>query len=350
MKRKIISIILVVSMTVAFVPSFAFATDQDGGDQLETPETDAETVVEEELEPETSTTAVDEGEGDPANENKTDKSDSSLEGTESTNSLLTNDKNKNQKSASGDEKVSISKDSQTSIKGYDFKLSEKSFIYNGNVQLPDVLCNTLTRGVDYKVHCFSADFYDYEFWYYYDYDYDYDGDYAYYEDSGGYYYSEQYDCYFDRKPISPGTYYVFIRGVGDYYDVVVLKYKILRTTISLNKTSATLYKKGTLQLKATVKNAVGKTTYSSSNTKVATVSSKGKITAKAKGKATITVKNGLTKKKVKITVKNPYLNFKKASLYVAESKTLKVKGKVGEAKFKSSNKKIATVNKSGEME
>ena len=46
-----------------------------------------------------------------------------------------------------------------------------------------------------------------------------------------------------------------------------------------------------------------KVTYKSSNTKVATVSSKGKITAKKAGKATITVKAGNKVKKITVTVK-----------------------------------------------
>ncbi len=49
--------------------------------------------------------------------------------------------------------------------------------------------------------------------------------------------------------------------------------------------------------------SVQKITYSSSNKKVATVSSKGKITAKKKGTATITIKSGTKKFKCKVTVK-----------------------------------------------
>lgn len=72
---------------------------------------------------------------------------------------------------------------------------------------------------------------------------------------------------------------------------------------SLNKSSVVLKKGKTFKI--VVKNADKKTKikYRSSNKKVATVNSKGKIKAKKKGKATITVKIGKTTRKVKVRVK-----------------------------------------------
>ena len=64
-------------------------------------------------------------------------------------------------------------------------------------------------------------------------------------------------------------------------------------TIKLNKKKVTIKKKGTYLLKATVgpKSAGNKTVkWTSSNKKVATVSASGLVTAKKKGKVTITVK------------------------------------------------------------
>ena len=64
-------------------------------------------------------------------------------------------------------------------------------------------------------------------------------------------------------------------------------------TIKLNKKKVTIKKKGTYLLKATVgpKSATNKAvTWKSSNNKVATVSASGFVTAKKKGKVTITVK------------------------------------------------------------
>ena len=75
--------------------------------------------------------------------------------------------------------------------------------------------------------------------------------------------------------------------------------------INLNKTSATIYTKGTktVQLKASVKGSKKKVSWSSSNKKVATVSASGKVTAKKAGKVTITAKIGNTTVKCKVTVK-----------------------------------------------
>ena len=85
--------------------------------------------------------------------------------------------------------------------------------------------------------------------------------------------------------------------------------KRMVTKLTLNKTKATLNPVGTLTLKATVtpSNATNKAvTWKSSNTKVATVSSSGKVTAKAAGTATITctAKDGSGKSATcKITVR-----------------------------------------------
>jgi uncharacterized protein YjdB len=122
-----------------------------------------------------------------------------------------------------------------------------------------------------------------------------------------------------------------------------------KTTIKLSKTSAKIYVKGKTTIKATVKNGKGKTTYKSSNTKVAKVSSKGVVTALKKGTAKITVTNNGVKKTFKVTVKNPKLNATKKTLKVKKSFTLKITGKVGKATFTSSNKKVATVNSKGKI-
>ena len=59
----------------------------------------------------------------------------------------------------------------------------------------------------------------------------------------------------------------------------------------------------TLKVKLNPSNSDEKVTYVSSNKKVAVVDSKGKITAKGKGTAMITVKSGKVSVKCKITVK-----------------------------------------------
>ena len=81
-------------------------------------------------------------------------------------------------------------------------------------------------------------------------------------------------------------------------------YKLIvkNPTFSLTKSSATIKKGKTTTIKSKAAPA-GKVTYTSSNKKVATVTSKGVVKGIKKGKATITVKcNGITKKFV-VTVK-----------------------------------------------
>ena len=91
------------------------------------------------------------------------------------------------------------------------------------------------------------------------------------------------------------------------FTIVVAKRMV--TKLTLNKTKATLNPADTLTLKATVtpSNATNKAvTWKSSNTKVATISNSGKVTAKAAGTATITctAKDGSGKSAIcKITVR-----------------------------------------------
>lgn len=80
------------------------------------------------------------------------------------------------------------------------------------------------------------------------------------------------------------------------------KLTVKNPTFSLTKSSATIKKGKTTIIKSKAAPA-GKVTYTSSNKKVATVTSKGVVKGIKKGKATITVKcNGITKKFV-VTVK-----------------------------------------------
>ncbi|MFD0826380.1 Ig-like domain-containing protein [Neobacillus sp. M.A.Huq-85] len=132
--------------------------------------------------------------------------------------------------------------------------------------------------------------------------------------------------------------------------------------IKLNKTKTTLYVRAKQTLKATItpSNATNKgVTWTSSNTKVATVSTKGVVIAKGKGTAMITVKtkDGSYKSTCKVTVKvHPVkgvkLNKKSLSLKVRGKSTLKATITPSNATNKgvtwsSSNKKVATVSKSG---
>lgn len=95
-------------------------------------------------------------------------------------------------------------------------------------------------------------------------------------------------------------------GAKAKYTVKVQKGKVTTKSLKLNKSKCTLKKGKTLTIKVTRDpiTATEKITYSSSNKKVATVDKKGKITAKKKGKSTITVKTSNGKKATcKVTVK-----------------------------------------------
>lgn len=78
-----------------------------------------------------------------------------------------------------------------------------------------------------------------------------------------------------------------------------------KVSIGLNKTTATIYTTGkkTVQLKAKVKGTSAKVKWKSNNTSVATVSGKGKVTAKSAGTATIVAKVKGVTAKCKVTVK-----------------------------------------------
>lgn len=82
---------------------------------------------------------------------------------------------------------------------------------------------------------------------------------------------------------------------------VSTSFKITVKNPKLNKNSVTLKKGKTFKIKVTGK--VGSQKYSSSNKKVASVSSKGKVKAKKAGKAKITVKTNGIKLKLNVKVK-----------------------------------------------
>ena len=132
--------------------------------------------------------------------------------------------------------------------------------------------------------------------------------------------------------------------------------KITTTTKSLTLAKGATYKKLASSIAVTPVTSKEKVTYSSSNKKVATVSSKGVIKAKKAGTAKITVKSG--KKKVVVTVKVTGVKTTKlsgvpAGKTVSKGKTFKIKA-VATPKntsekiaYKSSNKKVATVTSKG---
>lgn len=92
-----------------------------------------------------------------------------------------------------------------------------------------------------------------------------------------------------------------------------------------------------------------KMTYSSSNPKIASVSSNGLVLARSKGYATITGKYKNIRWIYKIKVEQPQLNKTSLSLYTGQSFLLKVSNTTRKVTWYSSNKSIATVDKTGKI-
>ena len=117
-------------------------------------------------------------------------------------------------------------------------------------------------------------------------------------------------------------------------------------TITLNKENLTIYLGQVQQLTSS---AAGAVTWTSSNPNIADVSPDGKITPKKAGSVTITAAFDGISASCKVTIKKPSLKLKsKATIYLDNPVILKaaVQPK-GTVSWKSSNKKIATVNSKG---
>ena len=98
----------------------------------------------------------------------------------------------------------------------------------------------------------------------------------------------------------------YANGSTQIYSVKVQKGIVKTTGISLNKRSVTLAKKGKsfqLKVKLSPVTSQQKITYKSSDPNVVSVNAKGKLTARKKGTATITVKSGKKKMTCKVKVK-----------------------------------------------
>ena len=117
--------------------------------------------------------------------------------------------------------------------------------------------------------------------------------------------------------------------------------------VGLNKKSVTLYvgQNITLKLKGT---SSADQKWSTSKKSVAEVDSKGKVTAKKKGQAKITVSVGGKKYQCKVKVKNPGLNQSDITLEPGDTYKLKLLGAKARS-WKSSNKDVVIVNRTGKI-
>lgn len=134
-----------------------------------------------------------------------------------------------------------------------------------------------------------------------------------------------------------------------------------KKSVSLDKTTATILKKTTLQLKAIINTSSSSDTltWSSSNTKVATVDKNGKVTAVKKGTATITVKLASGEKAECKVIVNEIVSSKvalnKKKVTINKGKTLNLKATMSPENstddliWSSSKKKVAKVDKNGKV-
>ena len=99
-----------------------------------------------------------------------------------------------------------------------------------------------------------------------------------------------------------------------YYKCSMTNPSKVVATISIDKSSASLYVGETVTLKATVTGKSSRITWNSSKKSVATVNSKGKVTAKKAGKATITAKANGKKVTFSVSVKKSKIKINAVNL------------------------------------
>lgn len=94
---------------------------------------------------------------------------------------------------------------------------------------------------------------------------------------------------------------------------------------------------------------VDKVSFTSSNEKIVSVTSSGKITAKSKGTAVITAVVGSRTLKCTVTTEIPKISKTYASLRSGKKLKLKLGGTKQKVRWSTSNKSVATVNQNGEV-
>lgn len=128
-----------------------------------------------------------------------------------------------------------------------------------------------------------------------------------------------------------------------------IKVTVKKPYVKISGTSSMLLKKS-VKLKAT-SNTSAKVKWSSSNKKIATVSSSGKVTGQKAGTATIyakiTYKGKTYTGKYTVKVKKPYLTKTSATIDKGKTYQISVNGGSGTTTYTSSNKKVATVSSKG---
>ena len=152
--------------------------------------------------------------------------------------------------------------------------------------------------------------------------------------------------------------------VRDPYVTTALRVKNAATGRYITRATLNKYARLTLSPVIAPRTSRQKATYSSSNRRIVTVTSRGVITARRKGTAYVTVKSGVKSVRLRITVKDPYvttaLRVKNAASgrYITRA-TLRRNARLTlqpviaprtsrqKATFASSNRRIVTVNSAG---
>lgn len=167
------------------------------------------------------------------------------------------------------------------------------------------------------------------------------------------------------KAVKAGNATITATAKGDpniKKSITITVTKIVPTDLKLSKSTLNITKNQTFKVSATITpaNAADKTVqWKSSNTKVATVDTKGNIKGVANGKATITATakdNSKVAKTVAVTVSAKTVKVNKTSLSITEGKSETLKATVSPSdstdktvSWKSSNTKVAKVDSKGKV-
>ena len=156
--------------------------------------------------------------------------------------------------------------------------------------------------------------------------------------------------------VAPGTATITCTaqdGSGKYATCkVTVKSNTEVSNITLSATATSIYINNHAYIKATTTPAGKAVTYASSNTSVATVSSKGVVTGKSAGSAVITVKDsaGAVKKTITIRVTaapGGYVNLSNTTASVPVSKSFYLKSYTSGTTWTTSDPSVATISSQG---
>ena len=131
----------------------------------------------------------------------------------------------------------------------------------------------------------------------------------------------------------------------------VCKIKVRETKVKLDRTKATLYRKGEITLSVST-NSKTQPKWKTNKSSVATVDNKGNVTAVKHGTATITVTVDGVRATCEIVVKQPGVSFPRSELTLKQGEKIYVKAKVSSGNdpmYSSSNTTVATVDEHGNI-